>query len=126
MIKEVIEYYYPDWEPPENTGEVWLKCLCPAHGDETPSAGVSYSLEAFNCFTCGYKGDYLTIVMKEEDCDFPTAVGIAESIASKRGVDLPPTTKRKPSRGISHPKRFGAGSGEQLSFRVRRRPFAGT
>ena len=107
MIKEVLEHYFPYWEPPEDDG-VWNKCDCPVHDDNFPSASVSYELDAFKCHACGYSGDYIKIIEQEDNCGYAEAVRIAEGIAETSGVSLPPGTARKSSRGVSRPKRFGA------------------
>jgi len=102
-----METYYPGWDPPEDDGRLWIPTECPVHGDENPSASVSYDHNAFVCHACGYSGDYLKIIQKEEEVNFAEAVERAEGIAATSGIEVPRGTARKPRRGIPRPKRFG-------------------
>lgn len=99
-------HYYPGWEPPEDDGRDWITTQCPVHSDGTPSAGISYSRNAFVCHGCGYSGDYLKIIRREEGCTRKEAYERAEAIASSCGIELPPQPKRKRRRRIPKPKRF--------------------
>ena len=45
---------------------------CPFHQDKTPSMGIKNN--RFHCFSCGEKGDVITLYQKLNDCDFKTAV----------------------------------------------------
>lgn len=108
MIKEVMEHYYPGWEAPEDDGRTWIPTECPVHGDDNASASVSYENGAFNCHACGYRGDTYAIIMREEEVHFGEAVGIAEGIAERSGIEVPCSSARKPSRGVSKPARFGS------------------
>ncbi|AYD87085.1 DNA primase [Mycobacterium phage NicoleTera] len=106
-IAKVILRYYPDWEPPDNHYE-WNKCLCPFHGDETPSAAVSYDLQGFNCLACGVRGDVISIIRHEEEVNYPTAKRIAEEVSVGCNVPIQRKPERKPSRrvfGESRPAR---------------------
>ena len=107
MIREVLEHYFPGWEAPENYGyDGWLKCECPVHDDDNPSASVNYELDSFTCHGCGYSGDYIKIIRNEEGCGYAEALAIAAGIAEQCGIEVPPEPGRKPSRGVPHPKRF--------------------
>ncbi len=99
MIIEAIQRYYPDWDPPPDHKQ-WNKCLCPFHGESTPSAAVSYELDGFNCFACDVRGDAVSIIRHEEEVSFAEAVRIAESLSV--GGDYPIQRKppRKPSRRV--------------------------
>lgn len=108
MIKEVMEHYYPGWEPPEDDGRIWIPTECPVHGDDNASASISYENNAYNCHACGYRGDVYAIIMREEDVHFGEAVGIAEGIAERSGIEVPRSSTRKPGRGVSKPTRFGS------------------
>lgn len=108
MIKEVMEHYYPGWDAPEDDGRTWIPTECPVHGDDNASASVSYENGAFNCHACGYRGDAYAIIMREEEVHFGEAVGIAEGIAERSGIEVPSSSTRKPSRGVSKPARFGS------------------
>ncbi|AWY03880.1 DNA primase [Gordonia phage Nedarya] len=99
MIKEVILRYYPDWEPPDDLHE-WNKTLCPFHGDGTPSAAVSYDLNAFNCLACGVKGDVISIIRHEEEVTYREAIRIAESLPVGGHIPLQERPARKPSRRV--------------------------
>lgn len=106
-IKAVLLHYFPEWEPPEDTGSDWIKCFCPSHDESIPSASVSFLRNAVNCHACGFSGDYLSIIKDKEGCDYGTAVRVAERIFEESNVEVPPELQRKPRRRISRPKRFG-------------------
>ncbi|WP_367274963.1 CHC2 zinc finger domain-containing protein [uncultured Corynebacterium sp.] len=76
------------------------------HSDEFPSASISFEKEAFKCHGCGYKGDYLKIIMREEEVSRDAAVRIAEGIAENSGIEVPRSAARKRSRGVPKLKRF--------------------
>jgi DNA primase len=99
MIKEAIQRYYPDWDPPPDHRE-WNKCLCPFHGESTPSAAISYDLEAFNCFACDVAGDAISIIRHEEEVSFAEAKRIAESISVGGHNPVQRKRARKPSRRV--------------------------
>ncbi|APC43240.1 DNA primase [Mycobacterium phage Jaan] len=98
-IARAINRYYPDWEAPPDHQE-WNKCLCPFHGDETPSAAVSYDLQGFNCMACDVRGDVISIIRHEEEVNYPTAKRIAEEISVGCNVPLQRKPQRKPSRRV--------------------------
>lgn len=108
MILEVLEHYFPHWDPPDDDGRTWIKCECPVHDDNNPSSSVSYELGAFTCHGCGYSGDWIKIIEQEEDCGFDDAIAIAERIADASGVEVPRRSAGKPRRGVPRLKRFGA------------------
>ena len=93
LIARVIQHYYPDWEPPPDLRE-WNKCLCPFHGESTPSAAISYELSGFNCFACDVRGDEISIIRHEEEVSFAEAVRIAASLS----VGVYEQVQRKPAR----------------------------
>jgi DNA primase len=99
MIIEAIQRYHPDWDPPSDYKQ-WNKCLCPFHGESTPSAAVSYDLDGFNCFACDVRGDAVSIIRHEEGVSYSEAFRIAESLSL--GIDNPISRKpaRKPSRRV--------------------------
>ncbi|UBI10017.1 hypothetical protein LA324_05250 [Corynebacterium coyleae] len=106
IIKAVLEHYFPGWEAPEDEHDGWIKCECPVHDDDNPSASVSYELDSFKCHGCGYSGDYIKIIESEEGCGYVEAIATAARISEQCGVALPPETSRKSSRGVSRPARF--------------------
>ncbi|QJD50265.1 DNA primase [Mycobacterium phage Iwokeuplikedis] len=98
-IAKAILRYYPDWEPPPDHNE-WNKTCCPFHGDETPSAAVSYDLQGYNCMACGVRGDVISIIRHEEEVNYPTAKRIAEELSVGLNVPLQRKPQRKPSRRV--------------------------
>lgn len=107
MIREVLEHYFPHWEAPEDYGYGgWLKCECPVHDDDNPSASVSYELDSFKCHGCGYSGDYIKIIEQEVECGYVEALTIAEGIAEQCGVEVPQKLGGKPGRRVPQPARF--------------------
>jgi hypothetical protein len=99
VITEAIQRYHPDWDPPADYRE-WNKCLCPFHGESIPSAAVSYSLEAFNCFACDVRGDAISIIRHEEEVSFAEAVRITESLSVGGNQPVPRKPARKPGRRV--------------------------
>jgi len=57
-----------------------VRCLCPVHGDETPSLNINKEREVWVCFGCyGRKGrpsggGPVELVMAVNDCDYLEAV----------------------------------------------------
>lgn len=100
LIAQVILRYYPDWEPPDDGGWQWVRCLCPFHGDENPSAAVSYDLQAFNCLACNVRGDAISIIRHEEEVSFAEAKRIAESLSVGGNIPVQVKPARKPSRRV--------------------------
>ncbi|QFG04539.1 DNA primase [Mycobacterium phage Jeeves] len=98
-ITLAIHRYYPDWEAPPDRNE-WNKCLCPFHGDDNPSAAVSYDLQGFNCMACNVRGDVISIIRHEEEVSFAEAKRIAENLSDggRNPVQVKPA--RKPSRRV--------------------------
>jgi len=47
---------------------------CPFHDDHHPSLTLNPLRQTFKCFACGASGDVITLVMKQEGCDFKEAV----------------------------------------------------
>ena len=80
MIVEAIQRYYPCWEAPADTRH-WNRCLCPFHGDEIPSAAVSYEEDAFNCLSCAVRGDVIEIIRHEEGVSYAEAFRIAKNLS---------------------------------------------
>lgn len=107
MIKEVMLNYFPGWDPPEDDGRTWIPTECPVHGDDNPSASVSYDKNSFICHACGYSGDYLKIIENQEECSYAEAVATAEGIAGRSGIEVPRNAPGKPRRKPARPKRFG-------------------
>ena len=95
MIVEAIHRYSPDWEPPQDTGQEWIRCLCPFHGDDTASASVSYQYNALRCHGCGAGGSAVRIIKEREGVSFGAAKRIAETIAAESGGSVSRRTGRK-------------------------------
>ena len=129
MITQIIQRYYPGWDPPVDNGKTWVTCLCPFHGDDTASAAVSYSLDAFNCLACPAKGDIYSIIQYMEGVTFGEAKRIAEEYASASGDRVSRSDAGLTGRGASDspglvPKRSTRAS-RKVPARVRRRPSTG-
>ncbi|AIS73731.1 DNA primase [Mycobacterium phage Pocahontas] len=125
-IVQAIHRYHPDWEAPRDTGKDWIKCLCPFHGEERPSAAVSFKRGAFNCLACGVKGDVVTLIKKQEEVSYAKAQRIAEGLSSGGDRAIPEKPARQSGRrvfgdkGIDVPQRQGRG--RSVHARVRGRP----
>ncbi|QXN73925.1 DNA primase [Mycobacterium phage Eaglepride] len=126
LIVQVIHRFHPDWDPPEDNGKDWIKCLCPFHAEEKPSAAVSFERQAFNCLACGVKGDAVTLIKKQEEVSYAEAQRIAEGLSSGSGRTVSAQPTRKSSRrvfgdkGTDVPKRQARG--RPVHARVRGRP----
>jgi len=59
----VLQHYGIDFP----AGRTQLKINCPFHDDTNPSCGVNTDKKAFNCFSCGTKGNILEFVTLMED-----------------------------------------------------------
>ncbi|QBJ04860.1 DNA primase [Mycobacterium phage Elephantoon] len=99
-IVRAIQRYYTDWEPPEDTGREWIKCLCPFHGESRASAAISYELQGFNCMGCNVRGDVISIIRHEEEVTFAEAKRIAEGLSDGSSTPVQVKPARKPSRRI--------------------------
>ncbi|QGJ89801.1 DNA primase [Mycobacterium phage Superchunk] len=119
-IALVIQRYYPDWDPPPDHNE-WNKCLCPFHGEETPSAAVSYDNQGFNCFACNVRGDVISIIRHEEEVSFAEAVRIAEGISVGSNVPVQRKPPRKPSRRVFGESRSTGSTGSTVRPGIRGR-----
>ena len=124
MIVQAIQHYYPEWQPPTDRGREWHLTRCPFHGDETPSAAVSFVHDAFVCHACGVKGSAASIIRKKEGPGGNTNQVTADILA---GSDDP--VREQPTRvtgrgvsGVAGPRFLGRkGDGKQVPSRVRRR-----
>ncbi|QFG04669.1 DNA primase [Mycobacterium phage Keziacharles14] len=100
LIVKAIQRYYTEWDPPEDNGNEWVKCLCPFHGESRASAAISYDLDGFNCMGCNVRGDAISIIRHEEEVSFAEAKRIAESLSVGSNVPLQVKPARKPSRRV--------------------------
>ena len=64
-IVDVIGRYLPLKKSGNN-----YKSVCPFHSEKSPSFSVSRTLQIYNCFGCGKKGDLFSFIMEKEDLDF--------------------------------------------------------
>lgn len=100
FIVTVIRHYFPGWEPPRDNGYAWVKCLCPFHGESRPSASISFQVNAFKCHACEVRGNYVTVIMRQEEVSYAKAKRIAEEIASGSDGALPQDAPRQSSRRV--------------------------
>ncbi|QHB41238.1 DNA primase [Mycobacterium phage Chupacabra] len=126
LIVTVIHRYHPEWDPPEDNGKDWIKCLCPFHAEDRPSAAVSFERQAFSCLACGVKGDAVTLIKKQEEVSYAEAQRISQSLSPGSNGAVPQKPARQSSRrvfgdkGTDVPERQGRG--RQIPSRVRGRP----
>ncbi|AXQ51968.1 DNA primase [Mycobacterium phage Crispicous1] len=130
LIAKVIERLAPDWVPPEDTGRVWIPCLCWHHEESRPSAAVSYQLNAFNCLACSARGNAITLLMTYEEVNYQTAVERAQELSPSGVAALSQSTGWVRGRGVSgNPRADRAGyrrGGDAVSPRVRGGTAAGS
>lgn len=100
MIAEVIKYLCPGWEAPDDNGYLWIKTLCPFHGDSHSSAAVSYEYESFSCLACGVKGTWWALLKEEGGLSNSEIKRVAESLSVGSNVPVQRKPARKPSRRV--------------------------
>ena len=61
------------------------KCRCLFHDDNDPSMYINDEKGLFHCFSCGAKGDVITIIEHMEGIDFRSAV---ERLANDNGISM--------------------------------------
>ena len=98
-ITKVLAHYF-GWDPPDDNGNTWIKTLCPSHREDRPSASVSFEKGAVRCQACGFKGDVITIIMREEGITYREAIKRAEAILGQRYEPVSRKPQRKPGRRI--------------------------
>lgn len=105
-IVKVIQSWYWDWEMPRGTKR-WVSCLCPFHGDTTPSASVSTEFNYFHCRACGMKGDVIGLIMRKEEVPFVEAKRRAEKFFDGSNIPVSSKSERKSGRRIPTKPKFG-------------------
>ncbi|ASU78507.1 hypothetical protein CDG81_09695 [Actinopolyspora erythraea] len=123
-ITLVLQYYFPDWQAPENRKE-WNVCLCPSHQEDTPSFSISFDRGACRCFACGFGGDIISIIRRMEGVDYSSALNVAERITSGSYKPVSRKSARKQGRRVFGEQRAhefsGSGGSQQVSSRIRGR-----
>lgn len=117
LIVLTIQKYHPQWEPPDDTGREWLSVKCPFHGDDSPSASVSFQHNAFRCFACPAKGDVIALIKQQEEVDYSEALRISEAISPRSGGTIQAKPARKPSRKVLGDTRSGSSKPSRGSVR---------
>lgn len=112
LIVVAIRRYYEDWEPPEDTGREWIKCLCPFHGESRKSAVVSFEHNAFKCYACPVSGSAVTIIKDQEGVSFAEAYRIAEELSQGSDRAVPQQPARQSRRRV-----FGEQGSEGSEYR---------
>ncbi|MEU5878201.1 CHC2 zinc finger domain-containing protein [Spirillospora sp. NPDC047279] len=120
-IVPILEHYGADL-PDDDPREFWTSVVCPFHPDTRPSA--SYNEYAFNCFSCGVKGDALALIMREEDLDFVGAIGFAERLLGE-GIEKVPRRHHTGRRRVSDGARDQPRDDREVQAGSRFRPSAG-
>ena len=110
VITSVLTHYGFD-RVPDHGGNKSVKCAF--HGDKHASATVNPDKGLFYCFTCGIKGDAISIVREQECCDFNTAVRLVEEITGEGYQSLREAVVREGSF-LSARKGTGRASHKQL------------
>ncbi|MGZ6054497.1 MAG: CHC2 zinc finger domain-containing protein [Isosphaeraceae bacterium] len=100
LIVKVIQRFFPDWEPPEDVGRDWLKCLCPFHGETRKSAVVSFKHNAFKCFACPAKGSAVQIIKLQEGVSLAEANRLAEGLSPGCNAAVQRQPARKSRRRV--------------------------
>lgn len=121
VLVPTIRHYYPDWDPPDDTGRDWAPTLCPFHAESNPSASIALDRGLFRCFACPVRGNYLSVIMHEEGCDYRKAIRIAESILAGRSEDVRAGVQGQPGRKVLGRPRFGRTDSQAVRPGVRGR-----
>ncbi|ALF01028.1 DNA primase [Mycobacterium phage Wooldri] len=125
LIVKVIHRYHPEWEPPRQGRSDWMKTRCPFHGDETPSASISFKHNAFRCFACPVKGSAVAIIKEQEEVSYAEAKRIAEELSPGGDGTIPAQPSRQSRRRVFGDKGSGVsqhqGRPGQVHARVRGR-----
>lgn len=85
---EAVLTFYGGNVPTSGSG--WIKMLC-IHGERKASATVNLEEGAFTCFSCGLKGDAISIIRAQENCGYREACVKYESIT---GTPVPGLRQR--------------------------------
>ena len=113
-IASVIMYYGGERIP---TGSGWRKMRC-IHGERNPSATINVEEGAFNCFSCGLRGDAITIIRKmENNCTFAEACTKYKEIT---GQEIAGQSARRTSGNASAAESKNYESGGFLVSRLRK------
>ncbi len=72
--------------PIKPNGTNRFKCLCPFHGEKTPSFNIDDFRGIYKCFGCGEAGDVLQFVQKYHKLSFKESL---EYIANLIGMEVP-------------------------------------
>ncbi|AJD82476.1 DNA primase [Mycobacterium phage Sheen] len=126
LIVRVIHRYHPGWDAPKDNGKDWIRCLCPFHDEDTPSAAVSYGRGAFRCLACDTKGDVVTLIKRQEEVSYAEAQRIAEGLSAGGNNPVPRKPARQSRRRVFGDKGFdvgdGSSAGGQVPVGIRSRP----
>ena len=88
VIAEYVEIY---------PAGAYYKCLCPFHGEKTPSLMISPEKGIWHCFGCGAGGDVFQFVQDYENLDLKETL---QRLAQKAGVSLQ-TTPQSPAKAAA-------------------------
>lgn len=55
------------------TGNGWCKMRCPFHGERNASSTVNVEEDAFICYSCGIKGDTISLIRRHLDLSYRDA-----------------------------------------------------
>lgn len=130
LIVDVIHRWHPEWEPPYDTGREWISCRCPFHGDESPSAAVSLTRNAFKCFACPVKGDAISLLEEREGVSFAEAIRIAKEVSPSSNGEIPGSVAGFAGRKVFGeprawvPERKARGRSVHVGIRRRSSPWA--
>jgi hypothetical protein len=106
----VLRHYGADeYDPDRTTGKI----RCPVHEERRASCSFDSQRELLNCFSCGFQGDAVNLIMAKEDVDVATAIKRCEAItgsshgaasaepAPRSAISGRPGYKPKYKRGFS-------------------------
>ena len=111
-IGDVIKHYGGVTNRSSGAGSI----KCPFHDDRHASAGINFSKNLFNCFTCGVGGNSLQIIAKQEGISIREARAFAERITGESYGSL--RGEHRYGRGL--PSKSGNNKGSSIVGSIRR------
>ena len=90
MLDQVLAHYGLDTD--RDWGEHPVTAIC--HDDKHKSASINWDKGVYNCHTCNWGGDAITIIMHMEGLTYRDAVRFAEETFGGSGRTVRPSQER--------------------------------
>lgn len=76
------------WDKGKNASRGWINIQCPYCADHSNHLGINPSKQAFNCWMCHEKGDYIKLIRAIENCGFYEAEKILKEFINEEYVSI--------------------------------------